>query len=70
LCGAANGTLGKVDWKYRASFEMWSWKMMEIAWTDRVKNEEVLHGVKEYPTDNKKEGRLTELITSCLGTAF
>jgi hypothetical protein len=26
---------------------MWSWKMMEIVWTDHVRSEEVLHGIKE-----------------------
>jgi hypothetical protein len=30
------------------SFEMWCWRRMEkISWTDRVRNEEVLHRVKE-----------------------
>jgi heme exporter protein D len=29
-------------------FEMWRWRKMEkISWTDRVRNEEVLHKVKE-----------------------
>jgi hypothetical protein len=29
-------------------FEMWGWRRMEkISWTDRVRNEEVLHRVKE-----------------------
>jgi hypothetical protein len=26
---------------------MWCWRRMEISWTDRVRNEEVLHIVKE-----------------------
>jgi hypothetical protein len=30
------------------NFEMWCWRRMEkISWTDRVRNEEVLHRVKE-----------------------
>jgi hypothetical protein len=30
------------------SFEMWCWRRMEkINWTDRVRNEKVLHRVKE-----------------------
>jgi hypothetical protein len=29
------------------SFEMWCWRIMEISWTDRVRNEEVLHRVEE-----------------------
>jgi hypothetical protein len=36
------------DQTYLESFEMWCWRRMEkISWTDRVRNEEVLHRVKE-----------------------
>jgi hypothetical protein len=42
------GTLRTVDHKYRESFEMWCWRRLEkIIWTDRARNEEVLHSVKE-----------------------
>jgi hypothetical protein len=42
------GTLRKVDQKYLGSFEMRCWRRLEkISWTDRVKNEEVLHREKE-----------------------
>jgi hypothetical protein len=48
LCGAETWTLRNVDRKYLESFEMWCWRRMEkISWTDRVRNEEVLHRVKE-----------------------
>jgi hypothetical protein len=48
LSGAETWTLGKVDQKYLESFEMWCWRRVEkISWTDRVRNEEVLHRVKE-----------------------
>jgi hypothetical protein len=48
LYGAETRTLRKVDQKYLESFEMWCWRRMEkISWTDRVRNEEVLHRVKE-----------------------
>ena len=48
MCGAEIGILRKVDKKYRGSFEMWCWRRMEkISWTDRVRNEEVLHRDKE-----------------------
>jgi hypothetical protein len=48
LYGAETWTLGKVDQKCLESFEMWCWRRMEkISWTDRVRNEEVLHRVKE-----------------------
>ena len=43
-----------------------------ISWTDRVKNEEVLHRVKEGRNilHAIKEGILTGLVTSRVGTAF
>jgi len=46
--------------------------MEKISWTDRVRNEEVLHGVKEKKNfiQTIKERRLTGLVTSCVGTAF
>ena len=48
LYGAEVWTLRKSDQKYIESFEMWYWRRMEkISWTDRVKNEEILHRVKE-----------------------
>jgi hypothetical protein len=48
LCGAETWTLGEVDRTYLESFDMWCWRRMEkISWTDRVRNEEVLHRVKE-----------------------
>jgi len=59
--GAKTWTLQKVNQKYLESFEMWCWRRIEkIIWTDRVRNEEMLHysqGGEEYPTySNKKEG--------------
>jgi hypothetical protein len=48
LYGAETWTLRKVDQKYLESFEMWCWRRMEkISWTDRVRNEEVLHRANE-----------------------
>ena len=48
LCGAEIWALQKVDDKCLESSEVWCWGMMEkISWTDHVRNEEVLHGVKE-----------------------
>jgi hypothetical protein len=48
LYGAEKWTLLKVEQKYLESFEMWCWRRMEkISWTDRVRNEEVSHRVKE-----------------------
>jgi len=45
--------------------------MEKISRTDRVKNE-VLHRVKEERNIllQYNEGRLTVLVTSCVGTAF
>ena len=40
--------LWKTQQKYLYSFEMWCWRRMEkLSWTNFVKNEEVLHSVKE-----------------------
>jgi len=48
LYGAETGTLRTVDQKQMRNFEMWYWRRMEkISWTDCVRNEEVLLGVKE-----------------------
>jgi len=42
------GTLRIVDQKYLESFEIWCWRRLEkIIWTDRARDEEVLHSVKE-----------------------
>jgi len=40
-------TLKKIDQIYLESLEMWCWRRMEIFLNDRVKNDEVLDGVKE-----------------------
>jgi hypothetical protein len=48
LYGAATWTLRAVDQKHLGSFEIWCWRRMEkISWTNNVRNEEVLLGVKE-----------------------
>jgi hypothetical protein len=48
LYGAEMWTLRKIDQTYLESFEVWCWRRMEkISWTDHVRNEEVLHRVKE-----------------------
>jgi hypothetical protein len=44
---AENWTFRKVDQKHLKSFKMWCWRRMEIIWTDRVRNEEVLDRVKK-----------------------
>ena len=48
LYGTETWTLRKIDQKCLESFEMWYWRRMEeIIWTDRVRNEEVLHRLNE-----------------------
>jgi hypothetical protein len=48
LYGAETWTFRTIDQKYLESFEMWCWRRVEkISWTDHVRNEEVLHRVKE-----------------------
>jgi hypothetical protein len=57
-------------WKF---LEMWcSIRTEKISWTDRVRNEEVLYGVKEkrkmvYTTKTRKA---KWVVASCVGTAF
>jgi hypothetical protein len=73
LYGAETWTLRKADQKTLESFEMWCWRRMEkIIWTDRVRNEEVLHRVKEERNIIHiiKRRKLTGLVTSCAETAF
>jgi hypothetical protein len=53
-------TLRKVDQKYLESFEMrCRIRMEKISWTDRVRNKEVLHRVKEERNTlrTKKRGK-------------
>ena len=48
MYGAETWTLRAVDRNHMESFEMWCCRRMEtISWTDHVRNEEVLLGVKE-----------------------
>jgi hypothetical protein len=48
LYGAETWKLRAMDRKRLGRFEMWCWSRMEkISWTDHVRNEEVLLGVKE-----------------------
>jgi hypothetical protein len=45
---ALKAGLLKVDQTYLESFEKWCWRRIEkISLTDRVRNEEALHNVKE-----------------------
>jgi hypothetical protein len=74
LCGVETRALREVDQKYQESYEMWCWRKMEkIILNDRVRNEEVLHTVKEksnilHAISGSKAKN--ELVTSCVGTAF
>ena len=46
--GAETWTIRAVDEKHLETLEMWYWRRMEkISWTDHVRNEAVLLGVKE-----------------------
>jgi hypothetical protein len=61
-----------VDQKYMESFEMWCWRRMEkLSWTDRVRNEEVLHRVKEknivHTTERRKANWIGHILRrNCL----
>jgi hypothetical protein len=48
LSGAETWALQKVNQKYLKSVEMWCWRRMDkISLADHVKNEEVIHRVKD-----------------------
>jgi hypothetical protein len=73
LYGAETWSLRKVGQKYLESFEMWCWRRKEkTSSTDHVKNEKVLHRVNEDRNilHTLTKGKLTGLVTSCVGTAF
>jgi hypothetical protein len=57
------GHFGKVDQKYLGSTEVCCWRRIEISWTDRLRNEEVLLRVKEerniIHTIKRRKGNLT-----------
>ena len=47
--------------------------MEKINWTDRVRNEEVLHKVKEdrnIQDSVRKKKKFNWIVTTCVGTAF
>jgi len=70
LYGASTWKLRKVGQKYLESFKVWCLKRMEkISFTDHVRNREVLRTVKEERNIIQTfNGRLTGLVTSCVGT--
>jgi hypothetical protein len=72
LYGAETWTLRAVDQKRLESFEMWCWRMMEISWTDHVRNEEKLLADKEQRNIlheiSKREANW--IVTFCVETAF
>jgi hypothetical protein len=82
LYGVETWTLRKVDQKYLESFEIWCRRMMEkISWTDRVRNVEALHRVKEERNIRREKEkrnilhaikieRLYEKATYCVGIVF
>jgi len=60
LYDAERQKLGRADQKYVRSFEIWCWRRIEkISWTDRVRNEDALHSIKEErnisPTRNRRK---------------
>ena len=63
-------TLREVDHKYLESSEVLCWRRLAIGWTNHVRNEVFTksQGGQGYSTESKKEGKLTGLVTSCVGT--
>ena len=71
LYGAESCKLRNLDQKYVESFDMWCWRRTEIIWTDRVRNEEVLHKRQEEGNILYRiSRRLTRLVTFGVGTVF
>jgi hypothetical protein len=73
LYGAGTWTIRAGDQKHLESFEMWCWRrMVKISWTDHVRNEEVLLGIKEQRNILREisKWRLTGMVTFCVETAF
>jgi hypothetical protein len=71
--GAETLALRKVDQKYLESFEMWCWRRAEkITCTDRVRNEEVLLGVKEERNilHTIKRRKANWMVISLVGSAL
>jgi hypothetical protein len=69
----ATWALRKVDQKYLEILEMWCWRRKEkIIWTDRVRNEEVLHRIKEernilHPIQRRKANWIGHILSgNCL----
>jgi hypothetical protein len=65
--------LRNVDQKYLKIFEIWCWRRMEkIVWTDRIRNEEILHRIQKERNILRtiKEGNITGFVTTCVGTVF
>ena len=71
MYGAESWTLRKVDQKYLESFGIWCWRRMKLSWTDRMRNEGVIHRVNEKRNivHKIKRRKDTRLVTSCVGTA-
>jgi hypothetical protein len=70
FCGTETWNIHKIDQKYFEGFEVRCWRIMEISWSDRVINEEVLESRKKGTFYIKyKEGMLTGLVTPCVGAA-
>jgi len=45
--------------------------MQKVGWIDRVNNKYYMESSRNnYPTCNKKEGKLNGLVTSCVETVF
>jgi hypothetical protein len=63
-------TLRAADQKYLESVEMWCWRRMEkISWTDHVRNE-IEARRRGISCVQKKDGRLSGLVTTAVGIAF
>jgi hypothetical protein len=69
--------LREIDYKYLESFEIWCWRTTEkINWTDRGRNEEVIHRFKDgrdvlYTIKRRKDKWIGDIFRrNCLLNTF
>jgi hypothetical protein len=72
LFGTETWTFRTEDQEHLESFEVWCWPKIEICWTDRIVDEEILHRVKEernilHTTTRKKASWIGHILRrNCL----
>jgi hypothetical protein len=67
LYGVKIWILRKIHQKYLGSLAMWYWRRMDISWTDRVRNEQVLQGIFYIQVNRRKANWIGHILRkTCL----